>query len=330
MKLKVSIIMPVLNGEKYIGEAVESILAQTYKAYELIVINDGSTDGTCDRLKQFADRADVKCIHHGTRQGIARSVNDALRQSSGQCIAFLDHDDLWLPHFLEVQMSHLDRHPDVGMVHSDFQTIDPEGRILEASVATCRKRKRVSGHVFRELFMDSFIVGNSVLIRKECFDRLGLFDETLRIGDYHMWLRIARHYKVDYTPQVLTAYRQHATQDSRSYAGVDPHQEPVGLQVIRSILQLYPEVAQELGERTIRRRMASLYFDLAHGWFSGGARGHARVALAKAIRLWPTDPRYYMLYAGSLLQPSQANVLRKIWRAVNRMRMASSEAVLRS
>jgi glycosyltransferase involved in cell wall biosynthesis len=315
MSHKVSIIMPVLNGQKYIGEALGSIAAQTFKDYELIVVNDGSTDGTCDQLSPFIGRIDLRCIHHATPHGIARSINDGIRDASGEFIAFLDHDDLWFPDFLETQITHMQQHPDVGMVHSDFQTVDSEGNILEASVAVCRNRRRVSGSVFPELFMDSFIVGNSVLIRKECFDRLGTFDETLRIGDYHMWMRIARHYRVDYTPKVLTKYRQHQTQDSGTFAA---EEQPPGLMAIKSILELYPEVCQELGARTIRRRMASLYGDVAYSLFSKGVGKTTRTFLTKAIRLQPANLRYYGLYAGSFLQPSQAQIARRIWHALQR------------
>jgi len=302
MNPTVSVIMPVLNGQKYIGEAIASILSQTYKDFELIVINDGSTDGTADLLKTFAARVDLVCIRHDKPHGIARSVNEGIRKARGRFIAFLDHDDAWFPEFLETQMEHLAKHPDVGMVHSDFQTTDAAGNILEASVATCRKRTRVSGQVFRALFLDSFIVGNSVLIRKECFDRLGTFDETLRIGDYHMWLRIARHYKVDYTPKVLTKYRQHGTQDSRTFGA---EEVPPGLSALLSILQLYPEVKQELGRNTIGKRMASLYLDMAYPSFSKGRGRETRIFLRKAIGFHPTNPRLYVLFAASFLKPSQ-------------------------
>ncbi len=319
MAPKVSIIMPILNGQKYMGEAIESILNQTCQDFELIIVNDGSTDGTADQIQYYMSRANVRCIVHPTRQGVARSVNDGIRESHGEFISFLDHDDVWFPEFLETQMAHLRDHPDVGMVHSDFQTIDADGNILEASVATCRNRQRPSGHVFRELFLDSFIVGNSVLIRKECFERLGGFDEVIRWGDYHMWMRIARHYKVDYTPKVLTKYRQHGTQHSKGFSVEDPHMEPAGLMAIRNILEIYPRARQELGRKTINRRTAELLFELAYFWFTHGAARPARVPLAKAIRLWPTNRRFYVLYAATLLPPSLAEAGRKIWHALQRM-----------
>lgn len=314
MKPNISIIMPVLNGEKYISEAIESILAQTYKDYELIVVDDGCTDRTYELVEGFSKRMNAKCIHHQGNQGIARSVNDGIRAVAGNFIAFLDHDDVWFPDFLETQVAHLNAHPDVGMVHADFQTIDDVGNVLEASVATCRKRARPCGYVFSALFLDSFVVGNSVLIRKECLDRVGGFDESLRWGDYHLWMRIARQYKVDYTDRVLTQYRQHAAQQTRD-ASVRPVQsDSAGLMAIRKILETYPEVRKELGARTVRRRMASLYCDMAYTWLSSGAIENARGSLVKAIRLWPTNLRYYAFYATSLLRPSHAMALKSAWR----------------
>jgi glycosyltransferase involved in cell wall biosynthesis len=305
MKPGVSITMPVLNGSRYIDRSLESIMAQTYQNFELIVVDDGSTDDTRQHIDRFASRADLRCIRHSRPAGITRSVNDGLRHSTRKYIAFLDHDDTWLPHFLETQVAYLDTHPDVGMVHADFQTIDADGNILEDSVARCRQRTRPSGHVFPQLFMDSFVVGNSVLIRKEVFDRLGGFDESLRWGDYHMWLRIARNYRIDYVPEVLTQYRQHATQSTRTVASTHPVEDSVAIKSIHMILELYPEARVELGEQRVRRRLASLYFDMAYGSFQGEAMANARQHLRKAIGLWPTNRRYLMLYAATLV-PARA------------------------
>lgn len=314
MKHKISIIMSVLDGERYIDEAIESILAQTYKDYELIVINDGSTDSTSDRLSAFMGKLDMKVIHHPVQRGIAVSINDGLRRASGDSITFLDHDDVWFPHMLETQVSYLEQFPEVGMVHADFQTIDSEGNVIEESVALCRGRQRPSGHVFQELFMDSFIVATSVLIRKECFDRLGGFDEGLLWGDYHMWLRIARNYRIDYVPKVLAKYRQHTGQHTRSLPTLRLDQDPVAISALKKILELYPEARAELGENKIRRRMAALYFGGAYYWFEHRSFRNVRIYLARAIRLWPWKPRYYALYMASLLAPAHAMAAREFWR----------------
>ena len=314
MKPKVSVIMAVLNGERYIDEAIQSIADQTYSNVELVVIDDGSNDGTVGRIQRFRNKLDVLYVRHERTLGIARSMNDGLRHATGDLIAFLDHDDAWLPEFLETQVGHLERHPDVGLVHCDFQTMDGAGHIIEESVAASRGRRRPSGHVFSQLFMDSFIVGNSVVIRRECFARLGLFDETLRWADYHMWLRVARHYKIDYTDKVLTKYRQHSTQSTRNAVGERPDSPPQGFEAVEKILELYPEVRQELGERAIRRRIASFFFDMAYGWFAKSELMHARICIRRALRLWPTNARYLVLYAATLLRPSHAQTARATWR----------------
>ena len=243
-------------------------------------------------------------------------MNDGVRHATGELIAFLDHDDAWFPEFLETQTAYLDTHPDVGMVHSDFQTIDAQGQILESSVAACRMRRRPSGSVFRELFLDSFIVGNSVLIRKECFTKLGLFDESLRWGDYHMWMRIARNYKLDYVDKVLTKYRQHTSQSTRTVAVSRTDEESVGLQAIKKIMEQYPGIRNEIGERLLHRRMASLYCDLAMTRYEQGARPNARWCFGRAISCNPRCLWYYFLYAATLVHPSLVRAARHAWRFV--------------
>jgi glycosyltransferase involved in cell wall biosynthesis len=124
MKSKVSVVMAVLNGERFIDEAIQSIVDQTYKNCEIVVVDDGSTDGTRDRVWSFGDRIEIRYVRHDAPMGIAASMNDGVRHATGDLIAFLDHDDSWFPDFLETQTNYLCAHPDVGMVHSDFQTID--------------------------------------------------------------------------------------------------------------------------------------------------------------------------------------------------------------
>jgi glycosyltransferase involved in cell wall biosynthesis len=314
---KVSVIMPVLNGKRYIAEAIQSIWSQQHDNIELIVVDDGSTDETAEIVKSLSAGRDVKYVRHASAAGIAPSMNDGIRHSSGELISFLDHDDVWCPEFLETQVAYLAAHTDVAMVHSDFETMDAEGNTITPSVAAWRGKTRPSGSVFGELFMDSFIVGNSVLIRRECFDRLGLFDETLRWGDYHMWMRIARHYRVDYVPKVLTKYRQHSTQSTRTISAKVAVHDPVALQAIKKVLEAHPEVWQELGSRKIRRRMATMYFDAAQTWWSARIFSNARICLAKAIRLDPGKAKYYLQYMATLLGPSLAMAAVAIWRRVH-------------
>jgi glycosyltransferase involved in cell wall biosynthesis len=325
MSGRVSAIMPVLNGERFISEAIQSVADQTYANRELVIVDDGSSDGTVDCIDAFRGKLDIHYVRHAVPQGIPRSMNDGVRHATGDLIAFLDHDDAWLPNFLETQARYLEEHQDVAMVHSDFQTIDVNGRVLEESVSAARGRPRPSGQVFPQLFMDSFIVGNSVLIRRECFTRLGMFDESLKWGDYLMWMRIARHYRVDYVNAVLTKYRQHPAQSTRDMATEPSAHVPTAVQAIERLLELYPEVRDELGHRVIRRRLAASYFDQAYRWFLQGDRGNVRECLYRALQLWPTNGRYLALYAASVLGPSQRRTARQIWRRITGRRLDPTE-----
>jgi len=327
MRAKVSVVMAVLNGQRFIAEAIQSIVDQRYENVELVVVDDGSTDATPQRVDAFRHLLDIKYVRHETRRGIAPSMNDGVRHATGDLIAFLDHDDIWKPDFLGTSVGYLENQPDVGMVHSDFQTIDPSGQVIEASVAARRGRVRPSGEVFVPLFMDRFIVGISVLVRRECFDRLGLFDETLRWGDYLMWMRIARHYRVDYIDQVLTSYRQHPTQSTRDMAADPAGEPPAAMAAIDRILALHPEIRQELGERAIRRRRSKFYFDRAYLWFTTGDTAGARTCLVPALRLWPTNPRYLALFAATLCGPGPAAAARRAWRVLTGRRVAPAGAV---
>jgi glycosyltransferase involved in cell wall biosynthesis len=308
--------MPVLNGERYIAQAIGSISTQTYRDFELIVVDDGSTDGTAACVGTFRDKLPLlHYVKHPQNQGIARSVNDGLRHSAGELIAFLDHDDLWLPDFLETQVKYLDSHPDVAMVHSDYQYIDGGGHLVCESVARWDGRERPSGHIFPQLFRHSFICGNSVLIRKPCLDRFGGFDERFHFGDYYLWMRMARQYKIDYVPRPLTQYRQHTSQSTRNLPPTKVA-ENLMLQATRTILEEHPEIRKELGEVTVRRRFASQYFDLAYSAFVAEAYGSARAYLVKAIRLWPSNRRYHMLFVASLLPLGLGKELREAWRRI--------------
>jgi hypothetical protein len=227
---------------------------------------------------------------------------------------------------LEMQVNSLLRLPAAGMVHSDFQTIDPDGKVIEESVAKCRNRRRPSGKVFRELFLDSFIAASSVLIRKECIDRLGGFDETLLWGDYHLWLRIAWNYEIHYVPHVLVKYRQHGGQSTRSFTKPDLTQEPVSITAIKSVLEMYPEARQALGEQTIRHRMASIYFGGSYFFFDKGDFKYVRPYLKKAIGLQPLNARYLAVYAASYLTPSSVIAARKALHSVRSLFVSPTSA----
>jgi len=308
---KVSVVMPVLNGEKYIVEAIDSVLNQIHGNVELIVINDGSTDRTESILASYGNR--IRCIRHERNMGIVRSMNDGVEAASGEFIAFLDSDDVWLPEFLQLQLEHLQKNTDVGMVHSDFMTIDENGTVLEHSVAKCRNRGvRPSGDIYPALFMDSMICGDAVLIRRECFEKLGSFDENLRFGDYDMWLRIAKSYRIDYQDAVLTKYRQHSTQSHRNTertvaVNVPPSPDSCAVATLQKQLHLFPNVVREIGKGKIKRRLAQLNYEAALFWYERGIFQHARTCIVRSLRFRPSQlHRYLPVLMLTMLKPRNA------------------------
>jgi glycosyltransferase involved in cell wall biosynthesis len=313
MKSKVSIVMVVLNGEKYIAEALDSIAAQTYTNYELVLVDDGSTDRTPEIVNQRRDRMEIRYIRHSANHGITRSINDGIRACTGDYITFLDHDDAWFPHMLSTQVGYMEAHPGAGMVHADFQTIDPKGNIIEPSVAVCRQRKRPDGEALRELFQESHVVANTAVVRKSVMDEMKGYDERLYWGDYHLWMRIALRYPIGYSPLVLAKYRQHPSQSTRTYSTERPDKDSVAMQAIKLLLDEHPEARRRLGEKTIRRRMASLYYEMAYAWLWQGMRSHSRICLRRAISLWPSKLGYYVTYLASFLSQPQAAAVRKGW-----------------
>src|SRR5947209_8165727 len=130
MKSKVSVIMAVLNGERFVAEAIGSIAGQTYGNIELVLVDDGSTDNTRACVDAFRDRLEIRYLRHDSPKGIPVSMNDGVRHATGDLISFLDHDDAWMPEFAATQVAWLEDHPRTGMVHSDFQTIDVDGQVI--------------------------------------------------------------------------------------------------------------------------------------------------------------------------------------------------------
>lgn len=127
--VKVSIIIPVYNGERYVSEAIDSVLNQTYKDFEIIVIDDGSKDDTLNILRMYGEKIRWESQEN---KGQASAINEGIKMAKGKYIAYLDADDVCLPERLKIQVKYLDEHPDVGLVYADFYQTDENGKIRRA------------------------------------------------------------------------------------------------------------------------------------------------------------------------------------------------------
>ena len=203
---KVSVITAAYNHVEFVQQSVESVLNQTYKDFEHIVVDDGSTDGTAEVLRSFGTQ-----IKYFRQQncGTAAAINRGIRESSGEYIAILDSDDVWLPEKLDRQMRCFAQQPEAGMVYSRAQIIDRRGEVSNQGEPI--------GHsvgdfdcAYKEILKDDGIPVLTALTRRECFDDVGFFDERLKaISDWEFWFRLALKWKIVFLPDVLALYRVH-------------------------------------------------------------------------------------------------------------------------
>lgn len=248
----VSVIIPSYNAGKFIAAAVDSVLGQTYKNYEIVVVDDGSTDNTKEVLKPYIDQGKIRYIYQeNKKQAAAR--NNGIKHSRGELLAFLDADDVWLPGKLELQVP-LFRDEEVGMVYGN-------GVIWENGSERPRSPTKgpQKGNIFYPLMVyGSHIWASTVILRRECVDKVGLFNESksyVGTEDYDMWLRVAYHYKVDYVPEVVEKYRIHGDNVSLDTDVMFNDQ----ITVVKDVARLF-----HIPKSSLDGTLARIYFELSY------------------------------------------------------------------
>ncbi len=211
MSPKVSIIIPVYNGAAFISEAIESIFNQSFQDFELIVIDDGSTDETQEIVHQFGKRL---AYFYQKNQGRAATRNAGLKKAKGLYVAFLDADDFWNSDRLERGVRVLDSESDIGLVHGTIEIIDSQGNLDERQTKWAhtfyrQELKKGSGYV--RLLQGCAIFSSAVLFRREFIDQVGYYDESFPIyEDYDWYLRFALKYRMKLLEgPALIKYRLH-------------------------------------------------------------------------------------------------------------------------
>ena len=200
----VSVVVPVWNGERTLAATLASVLAQSHRHFELLVIDDGSTDGTAALVSGLATGDPRVQLHRFENRGLAASRNRGIRLARGEFIAFVDADDLWQPARLERQLAALAAAPAAGLAYSLTDCIDDAGQRLGPGSHIV-----AAGRVYARLlawnFMDS---GSSALVRRAVFDEVGFFDESLPAAeDWDLWLRIAWRHEFACVPHADILYR---------------------------------------------------------------------------------------------------------------------------
>ena len=200
---KISVIMPVYNGEGYLKDSILSIVNQTFNPFEFIIVDDCSTDGSFEIIKDFACQHDViKVIRNNLRLGHTKSLNKALRLARGEYVARQDADDISLPRRFEEQMKFFKTNPKTALLGTSIYIIDKNGRILDKKIA--------SKLPWESLHKSNGFFHGSVIFRKAVVDELGGYNELFEMAeDYELWLRIGKRHPIRNLPSKLYAWRIH-------------------------------------------------------------------------------------------------------------------------
>lgn len=297
----VSIVVPVYNGVRLLPAALESAFKQTFQDFEIIVVDDGSTDGTRELLASYGDR--IRAFHQ-QNGGASSARNHGIREARGEYIAFLDSDDLWQPEKLAIQMVCLREHPDAGVCFTDLNYFDERNQWS----AEFKRVVPPSGMMFDAILRNHFISMSSVVVRRKCLDEVGLFDESL-IGceDYNLFLRLAQRYPFQFIAQPLIESRCHEGNLSNNL----PQMCRDEIANVDKIAAMFPEM--RIPRQELRHE---IYYRFGQYHFDASDFKLARDCFASAIRCKPLSPRAYIYWLAAVLPESLLQSLRNLLRSL--------------
>jgi glycosyltransferase involved in cell wall biosynthesis len=287
---RVSVVIPAYNAASTIGQTLDSVFSQTFRDFEVVVVDDGSTDQTRDVVAGYGGRIRVLTKVNEAKPAATRNIG--VRAARGELVAFLDADDWWREDKLERQVAVFDGRPDVGLVYTADATVDASGKVL--SVNPCPAEAH--GRIYELLTVRNAMVGSSVMARREAIARAGGFDENLTsIENWDLWIRISRDWAVEYIDEPLTLYRVHEGNRSGNVE--------LRRQNVFRVLAKYHD-PHDLSPSARRRRLDAYfhaYFNvLGKAYFSRHEMGAARRVLLRALWLKP-DRHVFRLVFLSLL-----------------------------
>jgi len=259
-----------------LGQAVQSALDQTFKDIEVIVVDDGSTDNTKEVLERFKGK--IHYIYQPNR-GVSAARNKGLMAAKGEYIALLDADDVWLPEKLELQVELLERRPEISVVYAWSYYIDEDNRILPQM-----SRPQVEGNPLKDLLVTCIFPPLTFVIRRECFEKVGLFDEDLHTGeDWNLFVRMCIHgYKFAYIPEPLAMYR---VRNSGALANTGK----VVANDLKCLNKIYSDerIPEELKSSLKAKALFNIYAEHCWQFYLSGNREKGRELLLKAIQVYP-------------------------------------------
>jgi len=326
MSPKVSVVVPAYNCAAFVGQAVESVLGQSVKDLELIVVDDGSTDATGVVLAGFGSR--IRVIHQ-RNQGVSAARNAGMHAAVGDYLAFLDADDWWIPDKLALQLAAFERFPVSAAVFSDFSIVNERGAVqqergLRAEYRLFRQSPSLGlerifsqsaevplgvaaapvivhhGQIGPTLFLGNFINTCSIMMRHEVARQVGDFDRSLRTQeDYDYWLRIAQHHSFCYVDAPLVARRKRPGQLTR------PDQiEEVARSSLQVVERVSPWIAKIVDRRIVDKRLGEKHRELGFVQLLAGHQREARFSFRSSLAVQLGDVRAILMWGLTFL-PAQ-------------------------
>jgi len=279
---RVSVVIPCYNGERFIVQAVQSALGQTYRDLEVIVVDDGSKDGSAALLRAIPDSR-VRVVTQANA-GVSAARNAGVAVSSADYVAFLDQDDLWFPDKLARQLPIIDTAADLGLVYADCE-IATDGDVVVGRVSDRAPLRR--GRQFEELIVDTRVPLSTMLMRRAVFDAVGGFRPKFRyVEDLDLLLRVAARHSIDFVDAPLARYRVHAASVTRT----------LGLEVAtRELVELCEEwMARDAARRPgVARALASALYIAGKTAFYDGDAAVGERYLSESLRRHP-HPRAWL------------------------------------
>lgn len=273
--VKVSVIIPAFNSMAFLAKALDSVFRQTFSDFEVIVVDDGSTDGTASYLNSL-DYQNVRLISQ-SNQGVSAARNTGIQAARGEYLAFLDADDVWEASKLEKQVNFLDNHQDIGIVGAKITLIDSEGQLIRKLDIPHNQRITMEDL----LKYDCLLCGSTPLVRRVCFEHAGLFDTELSFAeDWEMWIRISLRNQIFVLQEHLVYYRQH-----NSSASKNAHK--MALSAEKALLKVRPLLS--LSQHKIFREACSDYI-LKSSWIMLSQSEYYRSILV-AFKAAKTNPK---------------------------------------
>jgi len=293
----VSIIIPVYNRAQLLSRSIRSVLNQTFQNFEVIVVDDGSTDDIESVVKSFNDKR-IQYIRHEERRGAPAARNTGIRLARGRYIAFQDSDDEWRSEKLEKQMRAFENAPpDLGVVYTSFWRIE-NGRKNYIPPSNFKQKE---GYIHEILLETNFIATPTAIVKKECFEKAGMFDESLpRLQEWELWIRISKYYRFKHIDEPL----------------VNAYLQPDSISRNMNALIMARKLILEKHFEEISKKSALLgkhYYEIGALLCLNGEIEEGKSYFIKAIRTYPFNAKLLFSTLFSLLGKRAYNNVAKIY-----------------